>query len=292
MTEETRPSNTVKTYPRRGPLQQFRLAEATPFRCFRCGDGKKAKLHTIYNGDWGKRLCNGCYGRLLSIYEIKAGAAPDDEKVEQLARLLLQLSSPVEAERAFTGAVRDVAPRASAALSPPARRFIGSSERLAAELKGETALDWSGMVIGLCKAFEVELVARLVEPLKLRANVTAQDVRDDDLGRVARYCNGQMPNAPELGAVGRFLRAARQRATPENDGLLASFDKLRNEWRGASAWLTDEPGAASALTTLTRKYRNPAAHLDELDEHDYRACREFIVGPRGILWTLVEATSR
>ena len=31
-----------------------------------------SKLITVYRGDWSKRLCNGCYGRLLSIYEIKA----------------------------------------------------------------------------------------------------------------------------------------------------------------------------------------------------------------------------
>jgi len=31
-----------------------------------------SKLITVYRGDWSKRLCNSCYGRLLSIYEIKA----------------------------------------------------------------------------------------------------------------------------------------------------------------------------------------------------------------------------
>jgi hypothetical protein len=27
----------VKTYPQRGPLQQYRLAASTSFLCFRCG---------------------------------------------------------------------------------------------------------------------------------------------------------------------------------------------------------------------------------------------------------------
>jgi hypothetical protein len=36
-----------------------------------------------------KRLCNGCYGRLLSLYEIKAGTAADDQKAEELAAALL-----------------------------------------------------------------------------------------------------------------------------------------------------------------------------------------------------------
>jgi hypothetical protein len=83
------PSTVTKTYPQRGPLQQFRFAEATAFSCFRCGDTKKSKLITVYNGDWSKRLCNGCYGRLLSLYEIKAGTAGDDQRAEDLAAALL-----------------------------------------------------------------------------------------------------------------------------------------------------------------------------------------------------------
>src|SRR3954454_24092716 len=71
------PSTIVKTYPPRGPMQQFRFAESTAFDCFRCGQAKKSKLITVYRQDWSRRLCNGCYGRLLSIYEIKAGTAPD-----------------------------------------------------------------------------------------------------------------------------------------------------------------------------------------------------------------------
>ena len=71
------PSTLTKTYPKRGPLQQFRFAEGTAFKCFRCGDTKKSKLITVYSGDWSRKLCNGCYGRLLSLYEIKAGTGTD-----------------------------------------------------------------------------------------------------------------------------------------------------------------------------------------------------------------------
>ena len=67
------PSTAIKTYPPRGPMQQFRFADVTAFECFRCGQAKKSKLLTIYSGDWNRRLCNGCYGRLLSLYDIKAG---------------------------------------------------------------------------------------------------------------------------------------------------------------------------------------------------------------------------
>src|SRR6516164_170405 len=83
----------VKEFPPRGPMQQFRLDSASAFHCFRCGADKTAKLVTVYGGDWNKLLCNGCYGRLLSIYEIKGGTQPDDERANSLAELLLGLVS-------------------------------------------------------------------------------------------------------------------------------------------------------------------------------------------------------
>ena len=55
------PSTVTKTYPKRGPLQQFRFIEATAFRCFRCSSAKKSKLITVYSGDWSRKLCNGCF---------------------------------------------------------------------------------------------------------------------------------------------------------------------------------------------------------------------------------------
>jgi hypothetical protein len=85
------PSTVAKTYPRRGPLQQFRFAENTAFTCFRCGNTKKSKLITVYYGDWSKRLCNGCYGRLLSLFDVKAGTAPDDQRADELAAALLSM---------------------------------------------------------------------------------------------------------------------------------------------------------------------------------------------------------
>lgn len=72
-------------------MQQFRLAESRAFHCFRCGQPKKSKLLAQYAGDWDRLLCNGCYGRLLSIFKIKAGTASDEDKAEALADALLGL---------------------------------------------------------------------------------------------------------------------------------------------------------------------------------------------------------
>ena len=84
------PSTVTRTYPPRGPLQQYRFAEGTAFRCFRCGGTKQSKLITVYAGDWSRKLYNGCYGRLLSLYEIKAGTAAEDQRADQVAQLLDQ----------------------------------------------------------------------------------------------------------------------------------------------------------------------------------------------------------
>lgn len=94
------PSTLTKIYPKRGPLQQFRFAEATAFRCLRCGASKKAKLITIYRGDESKRLCNGCYGFLLKLYNVKTGTGPHDKRVEELVSLLHSRVSVYEQQQA------------------------------------------------------------------------------------------------------------------------------------------------------------------------------------------------
>src|SRR6266446_10935663 len=100
MTIKPVPFEIEKVYPQRGPMQQYRLAQSAAFNCFRCGQSKKSKLITVYGDDWSRRLCNGCYGRLLSIYEIKAGTAPDDERADALASVVLRHVSKFDIRQA------------------------------------------------------------------------------------------------------------------------------------------------------------------------------------------------
>src|SRR5260370_21823399 len=154
---ESVPSSVTKHYPPRGPLQQFRFEASTAFNCFRCGASKKSKLITVYNGDWSKRLCNGCYGRLLSLYEIKAGTTPDDERAETLAATLLSMVSTEEerqAERLFR-----TAEKKAERLSAVAVRFIATAEHVAGQLQADPQLEWSPAVISLCKAVEVHVLS-------------------------------------------------------------------------------------------------------------------------------------
>lgn len=57
-----------------------------------------------------------------------------------------------------------------------------------------------------------------------------------------------------------------------------------------SAWLCAGSGAVLALATLTTRFRNRAAHSDELSRIDYDEAKVFVIGPEGILWHLISAT--
>ena len=157
------PSDVTKRYPQRGPLQQFRFAESTSFRCYRCGTAKKSRLITVYMRDWSRRLCNGCYGNLLSLYEIKAGTKLDDARAEELAAALLAVVA-LEDRRLAERVYRSAEKRAEC-LAPETVRFIVTAEHVAGQLQSEPQLEWSPAVIGLCKAVESEVVSRILIPL-------------------------------------------------------------------------------------------------------------------------------
>ena len=286
------PSTVAKTYPPRGPLQQFRFAEATAFRCFRCGSTKKSKLITIYASDWSRRLCNGCYGRLLSLYEIKAGTNAQDKRAEELAVALLAavaVEDQRQAERMFRASEK----RAER-LSPETVRFVATAEHVARQLQAVPHLEWSPPVIGLCKAVESEVVNRILVPLAnkaIRADLS-HDKNDKDIGRVAAFCIDSKRKPPELGVFARFLQTVihssqRRRTSP----LIRIFLTLAGDWTDSN-WLLDSMACHRSLTTLTTKFRNPAAHIEELGKEDYIACRNLVLGDQGIVWKLLVATER
>ena len=287
---DTAPAKIAKTYPARGPMQQFRLAEISSFRCFRCGDTKRSKLITTYNGDWSSRLCNGCYGRLISLFDIKAGTQPDDERSEALADALLSavnLEAQRQAERLYRAA-----DERSARLTPRAVRFIATAEHVGAGLQSEPHLEWSPAVIGLCKAVELEIVSRILIPLAKRSNSAdlRADTRDKDLGRVAEFCRDQTRSSPELGAFTHFLQTViHSKRRRETSAIIQTFLQLARDWVGSS-WILDPTLFLRSLQTLTQKFRNRAAHIDELGKIDYFECRDLTIGKAGIMWQLLEST--
>lgn len=286
------PSEITKTYPRRGPLQQYRFAAATAFRCFRCGQSKKSKLITTYGNDWARRLCNGCYGFLLSVYKIKAGTRTDDEKVQEITALLLsavKVDDQRQAELLFL-ASEERARR----LSSESLRFLATSECLAPTLRSEIGLDWSPVIISLCKAVETEVLNHLIHPLvTLTSSLDlATDRKDTDIGRVAAFCADPTRKPPELGAIAHFLQTVVHSQRRRNSSeLIRAFLRLMADFSG-SQWLLDSHGLPQAITTLTTKYRNRAAHIDELTEADYRQCHDLVIGSNGLLWRLMSSVER
>jgi hypothetical protein len=236
-------------------------------------------------------LCNGCYGRLLSIYAIQAGTDGVEEKVEALAALLLQLAS-VAQKRSSEESLRLSDSRATV-LNERSLRLLATSEFVAGHLANVTELDWSAAIIGVCKAVEVEVVTRFLEPLAQASMDVdlSSDLLDKDFGRVARYCAGRSDKPPELGVVCHFLRtAANSRSRQETSPLLQVLRTVARRWPNAD-WLFDSGGAVVSLDMLTTQFRNRAAHTEELTEHDYRGCVEIVIGQQGMLWSIVSATT-
>jgi hypothetical protein len=286
------PFEIEKAYPPRGPLQQYRLTQSAAFSCFRCGQSKKSKLITVYGDDWSRRLCNGCYGRLLSIYEVKAGTAPDDERADALASMLLGLVSKDEVAQAER--LLRASEKRAELLSPESIRFISTSEHVSRHLAVQPELEWSPAVIGLCKSVELEAVRLLLRPLagQLAGADLAADRADKDYGRVGAFCAEPTRRPPELGAIVHFLRTlANSKERRQQSVLLRGFLKMVSNWSG-SHWVLDEKGLAGFLNVLTVDYRNPAAHTTELGQVEYNRCRDLVLGADGGLWKLLVSTVR
>lgn len=286
------PSDLIKAYPARGPLRQYRFKEAIAFDCFRCGElkSKKSKLITIYAEDWNQRLCNACYGELLSIYEIKARASGEDEKAEALAELLLSIlnrAQEQEAQRLFKRHEKR-----TPLLSRSTIRFLSTAHHVACSLDTRSNLDWSPAVIGLCKAVELEIVERLIMPMTtMRGNPSlGDDTKDKDIGRIAKFIRDGTGKPPELGTFAHFLQTlVNSKKRRMRSALMLGFIRQMRDWPKAS-WILDSVGLHASLSLLTRDFRNRAVHIDDLDRRDYEECRTLVIGEQGLLWKLVEAT--
>jgi hypothetical protein len=281
----------VKTYPQRGPLQQYRLAVSTSFLCSRCGVSKTSKLISTVDADWDRLLCNGCYGRLLSIWDIKAGSLEDEPRDTALLQMLASAAPAAEVMRVQSRLIASEPNYAQ--LSDAAQRMLATAHAVTPTLRSATGLDWSVAIIGLCKAVEVEAIQRIAEPLRLAASHQdiSAEAKDRDFGRVARYCQGDA-NPPELGSLAYFLRAAaNSKSRAKTSALVLALRTMTKAWPSAD-WLFADGGFADAVENLTREYRNPAAHISLLDEDDFSRCSNLVHGQDGLLWRLAIATSR
>jgi hypothetical protein len=279
----------IKEYPQRGPMQQFRLESSRAFHCFRCGQDKTSRLVTVYGGDWSRLLCNGCYGRLLSIFTIKKGTGDEEQKAEALGEVLLARASNDERQQATKRLL--ISERRAGLLSERALKFIATSEYVAQHLTAGENLDWSAAVIGLCKALEIETVSRIIDPLRAtESSDFSEDSKDKDFGRVAKYCSGVAAAAPELGTLKHFLQTAKHSVSRQQTSALLGAVKIMVMQWPHSDWLFRDDGLPKVLDLVTTRFRNRAAHTDELTKEDYESCRQAVVGPDGALWMLINAS--
>ncbi len=56
----------TKKFGEKEQYQQYRYGKVVDFNCFMCKKNKTAKLIVVYDKNWNKIVCNGCYGTYLS----------------------------------------------------------------------------------------------------------------------------------------------------------------------------------------------------------------------------------
>jgi hypothetical protein len=281
----------VKTYPRRGPLQQFRAGATTSFVCSRCTQAKSAKLIATIGGGRTDLICNACYGYLLSVWDICVGAQEDHDRDEALLRVL---SSAVTAAGIERGRVLLLTRETRATtLSPEAQTALSTAEAVGAGLVNwqATDLDWSAAIVCMCKAVEIELRRLVAEPLKqaTRGADLSTDAASRDLAKMARYCLGEPRAHIELGAYGFFLSKVTTGSAATGPMARALRDMSRHWPR--SDWLFEVDAFPASLGALAKDYRNRAAHTEILTQADFDACAQIVSGANGILWTLIAATT-
>lgn len=171
--------------------------------------------------------------------------------------------------------------------------FLKTADALASALQSSAELDWSPAIVALCKAFELELVQRILVPLRSRSSGDdlSDDLQDADLGRIAKFCGSSVVKPPELGTFGYFLKVAIHSTRRRNSSrLLRQFYELINEWP-RSSWVIDPVGLPAAIERLTTDFRNRAAHIEQLAELEFTNCSKFVRdNPDKIIVRLVVAT--
>lgn len=281
--------NIIKTYPKRGPLSQFRFEKIVSYICFRCRSAKTSKLISIYREDWDLKLCNGCYGRLISLYEIRSNSNPEEKKFSALDQTIRQIWSRYNSE--LSEIELDIGENSS--YESTTVKFLATAEYLKRTLPKGEFLEWSPAIICLCKAVENELIHKFIVPLKHIADKekVASPNFDKRTQGLEKYLFGINDTPPEIGRVAFFLQLlAKSRGFRENSTTLELL-KIFSEKRPLSSWFYAEDGISDSLTELVEKFRNNAAHISELTKEDYVECEKLTLMENGILEKISKCTA-
>jgi hypothetical protein len=235
-------------------------------------------------------LCNGCYGYLLSIWEIRAGTQPDAERDNDLLHVLTSAITAAQVEQGR--AVLLARETRANALSTETQTLLSTAEAVHAGLVPwqATDLDWSVAVLPLCKAVEVEVGRLIALPLReaTRGLDLGPDAAQNKLKAMVSYCRSAGGSSMMLGPFISFLEGVTAPGAAHGP-LAVAVRAISRAWPHAG-WLFDPDGLAAALDQLRRRYRNPAAHIEILDRAAFEECSTFVAGPDGLLWHLLLST--
>lgn len=151
--------------------------------------------------------------------------------------------------------------------------------------------DCSAIVIEYCKAIEIELNYRLLEPLRRPVYATGNSsvipqTTPAALSRLKQYVCNASPKQIELGTMAVTIGAAlKYDSHPLAAGLLRNLREL--PFSGSPTKLID------GIKNLTQNHRNPAAHKTIISSMQMEQCRELVlgVGPDiGLLYRIVQSS--
>lgn len=156
-------------------------------------------------------------------------------------------------------------------------------------------LDWSPVVICYCKAVEIELLEKLLQPIQ-KAALHRRDqkswspTKDKRITRLYDYALKDSGRPLELGTLANALEHvlnAEPYSDPVKDLVLEHLRRF-----GEPDWATGP--FISELRHLVRNYRNAAAHTTILAKEDAAECRQLVLGSashRGILARLLSSST-
>jgi hypothetical protein len=137
--------------------------------------------------------------------------------------------------------------------------------------------DFSIAIIEYCKAVEVELKRKLLEPLRARIQAKTGQLAKPigQLHRLSRYLSGKTDRPLELGTLAKTISAALSSSTSADDLLVLEIRDYLGRFPNP-AWMTSQ--FAGDIEALARDFRNPAAHGRIQDPTRVEECRRIVLG--------------
>jgi len=149
--------------------------------------------------------------------------------------------------------------------------------------------DYSPIVIEYCKAIEIELADKVLEPLRsywLSTRSSSSQPIPDELKNLKKYLFKASPKPLELGTLAKIIEAAlSNNSNPIASSLIDQVNDLSKLNKSPKQLIED-------ILYLTRNFRNPAAHKSILSRKQLDECKKFVIGldkKPGMLFRIVKA---